>query len=342
MIWVTFSCAALCAHGCSDEGGDAAAQEGAGADGGDRTGPAGSSAEAGRGGGGAGTGANSAGRGGNGGGSGNLGGGGKGGGEAGKAAGDGGDGGDGDGEGGDAGGGAGGGSDPGSGGGGAAGQTSAGSPATFGAKYEGGEFHLGPVDWEESQWHNACAPVTKYAPEIRELEGDLLAGLWSGIPDVASRCDACIHVTTARGKSATLRVVTYGETTPNSIDVSPAAWALLDSGEYPRTMSWQFTACPESGPVHYEVQTGSSQWWTSLWVRNARLPLAKVEVKSANHAQFVEMERGSDGTLTDGGGFGEGAFTIRLTAIDGSQHSDEFDWPSGGIAGKMLVGSGNL
>ena len=215
-------------------------------------------------------------------------------------------------------------------------------PVTLGKKYDGGEFHLGPVDWNESQWHNACAPGSKYAPKIRELEGDVLAGLWSEIPDVASFCDACIHVTTAKGKSATLRVVTYGETSPNSIDVSEEAFALLDSGEYPRTMSWQFAACPQTGAVHYEVQTGSSQWWTSLWVRNARLPLAKVEVKSANHAQFVELERGGDGTLTDGGGFGEGKFTLRLTAIDGSQHSDEFDWPAGGIAGKMLVGSGNF
>jgi len=226
--------------------------------------------------------------------------------------------------------------------GGAAGQASGGSGAAFGKKYEGGEFHLGPVDWDETQWHNACAPSTKYAPAIRELEGELLAGLWVGIPEVAGYCDACIAVTTARGKSATLRVVTYGDTSPNSIDVSPEAFELLDSGEYPRAMSWQFAACPESGPVHYEFQTGSSQWWTSLWVRNARLPLAKVEVQSANHAAFAALERGGDGTLTDGGGFGEGPFKLRLTAIDGSQHVDELAWPAGGIAGKTLKGRDNL
>lgn len=212
----------------------------------------------------------------------------------------------------------------------------------IGEIYAGGEFHLGPVDWEESQWHNACAPGTKYAPKIRELEGELLAGLWSGIEDVASYCDACIAVTTERGKSAVLRVVTYGETTRNSIDVSPAAYELLDSGEYPRSMEWQFTTCPDSGPVYYELQTGSSEWWTSLWVRNARVPLAKVEVRSANHADYVELERGSDGTLTDGGGFGQGPFSFRLTGRDGSQRVDELDWPAGGVAGKLLEGSGNF
>jgi len=283
MIWITISCSALTAHGCSSSPDDQKKNT----DSTDRGGSSGAAAESGRAAGGAGR-AGAAGR-------------------------------------------------------GAAGQVSAGSTAAFGKKYEGGEFQLGPVDWDESEWHNACAPGgAKYAPEIRALEGDRLAGLWGGIPDVAGYCDACIAVTTARGKSATLRVVTYGETTPNSIDVSPEAFEQLDSGEYPRAMTWQFAACPETGPVHYEFQTGSSQWWTSLWVRNARLPLTKVEVKSANHAAFVELERGGDGTLTDGGGFGEGAFSLRLTAIDGSQHVDQLAWPAGGIAGKMLEGSGNL
>lgn len=217
-----------------------------------------------------------------------------------------------------------------------------GNGVPFGQKYEGGEFHLGPVDYQETQWHNACAPQTKYAAEVRELEGSLLAGLWNGIPDVASYCDACIQVTTAKGKSALLRVVTYGETTSNSIDVSPEAYAILDSGEYPRSMSFQFAKCPDTGPMLLEFQTGSSEWWTSLWVRNPRLPVKSVEVKSIRHAQFVQLSRGGDGTLTDASGFGAGAFTLRITAVDGTQVSYDFDWPKSGIAGQMLRAPGNF
>jgi expansin (peptidoglycan-binding protein) len=124
--------------------------------------------------------------------------------------------------------------------------------------------------------------------------------------------------------------------------VSPAAFDILDSGEYPRAMSWQFVKCPETGKVMYQFQTGSNQWWTSLWVRNARVPLAKVEVKSPNHSSYTELERGTDGTLTDGSGFGEGPFSIRLTGVDGQEVTDELDWPSGGIAGQMLTGAGNF
>jgi expansin (peptidoglycan-binding protein) len=223
------------------------------------------------------------------------------------------------------------------------GSVNPGMVVTYGQKYTGGEFHLGPVDYDETQWHNACAPGTKYAQSIRALEGNLLVGLWDGIPNTENYCDACIYLTTAKGKSALLRVVTYGSTTMNSVDVSPEAFAILDSGEYPRSMTWQFAKCPDTGKIVYEFQTGSSEWWTSLWVRNARVPLTKVEVKSAKHASFVALSRGAgDGTLTDGAGFGKGAFTIQLTGMDGQIVSDTFQWPANGLAGATLTGQGNF
>jgi expansin (peptidoglycan-binding protein) len=177
---------------------------------------------------------------------------------------------------------------------------------------------------------------------VQAVEGNLLAGLWSGIPDVAGYCDACIWVETAAGKSAMLRVVTYGDTSTNSIDTSPEAFALLDSGEFPRAMTWRFARCPDTGPMIYEFQTGANEWWTSLWVRNARVPLTKVEVESANHASFAPLERGGDGTLTDPSGFGAGTFSIRSTGVDGQEIVDTFDWPAGGIAGARLTGKGNF
>ncbi|HUQ02333.1 MAG TPA: hypothetical protein VM261_07530 [Kofleriaceae bacterium] len=213
---------------------------------------------------------------------------------------------------------------------------------TYGQPYTGGQFHLGPVDWEESQWHNACAPSGGYDGTIRAAEGTYLAGLWGGIPDVASYCDACIYVTTAMGKSALLRVVTYGDTSMNSIDVSPDAFAVLDSGEFPREMTWQFAKCNDTGPVHYEFQTGSNPYWTSLWVRNARVPLTRVEVTSVNHGSPVALARAGDGTVTDASGFGEGEFTMRLTGVDGQVITDTFGWPGGGIAGQMMIGAGNF
>lgn len=207
----------------------------------------------------------------------------------------------------------------------------------YGEPYTGGQFHLGPVDWEESQWHNACAPAGGYAPAIAAAEGAYLAGLWGGLPDVAGACDACIYVQTAAGKTALLRVVTYGDTSANSIDVSPAAYGILDSGEFPRAMTWQFAKCNDTGPLYVEFQTEANPFWTSLWIRNARVPLARVEVTSANHPSPVALVRGPDGTLTDAAGFGEGPFTLTLTGVDGQVVSAAFPWPTGGVGGATLT-----
>jgi expansin len=230
-------------------------------------------------------------------------------------------------------------------GGGASGDgtgSTAGDGTVYGDVYQGGQFHLGPVDWDESEYHNACAPPTKYAAKVQAVEGTLLAGLWNGIAGVAGYCDACIAVTTAQGKSALLRVVTYGDTTTNSIDVSPSAYAVLNSGEYPRTMTWQLAKCPDTGKLLYEFETGANAYWTALWVRNARVPIAKVEVQSPSHAAFTALTRQSDGSLWDSSGFGSGGFTLRVTAVDGQQVTDAFAWPSAGIGGQLLEGQGNF
>jgi len=50
-----------------------------------------------------------------------------------------------------------------------------------------------------------------------------------------------------------------------------------------------------------------------LLVRNPKVPITKVEVKSANHSRFVELRRETDGTLNDDGGFGSGPFTLRIS-----------------------------
>ncbi|MCP4179148.1 MAG: hypothetical protein GY756_15415 [bacterium] len=120
-------------------------------------------------------------------------------------------------------------------------------------------------------------------------------------------------------------MVTYGVTTENSIDVSPEAYSLLNSEEYPRAMSWYVTKCPANGHnIYYQFKTGSNQWWTSFWVRNPSLPIEYVDVKNSNHADWFRLTRISDGSFTDANGFGSSTFTIRITTIDGSQIEDTY------------------
>jgi expansin len=196
--------------------------------------------------------------------------------------------------------------------------------AGFGDVYAG-QYNLGPVDWEETQWHNACAP---YDPAMQLAEGVVLAGLQTGHMDGGRLCDACVLITADNGNMINARVVTYGDTGPNDIDLSPAACTGLsgvpDCNVWPRNMSWQFAKCPDTGNIAYQFQTGANVWWTSFWTRNQRLPIVTVEVQSTNHAQWTALGWGGDGTITDGGGFGDGQFSIRLTAVDSQQLTDTF------------------
>lgn len=201
------------------------------------------------------------------------------------------------------------------------------SADTFGEAHEG-VYHLGPVDFEETEWHNACAPGgSKYRPELRAtvgLSGEFLAGVSNRYNDGGGVCDACILIETGMGKSIVARVVTYGVSQADGdIDVSPAVFDALHQNEFPRSQSWRFARCPEAGNLQYEFQTEAHQYWSSLWVRNPRVPLTKLEVKSANHPDFITMARAGDGSLTDASGFGEGPFTFRLTALDGQVLTDE-------------------
>lgn len=191
-----------------------------------------------------------------------------------------------------------------------------------------GQYHLGPVDFAETQWPNACAPEGGYTSSLRQatgLGGAYLAGVSGALSGGGALCDACILITTATGKSIVARVVTYGATNaPGDIDVSPSVYAALDTGEYPRSMTWQLAVCPDTGPLRYEFQTGAHEDWTSFWVRNPRRPVAKVEVKSARHASFFLLRRETDGTLNDDRGFGLGSFELRVTSVDGRTVTDGF------------------
>lgn len=199
-----------------------------------------------------------------------------------------------------------------------------------------GEYHLGPVEWTGS-FNNACSP---YDASTQALEGELLAGLSNELAGDGSECDACIEITTGRGNTLIARVVTYGVTSaPGNIDVSSAAYAILNEDEFPRAMTFQRITCPTTDPLYFQYQTGANEYWTSLWVRNPRVGVERVEVRSTNHPSFITLARAGDGTFTDASGFGAGSFTLRVTGADGTTFEETFD---NFTPGALVRASGNL
>jgi len=190
-----------------------------------------------------------------------------------------------------------------------------------------GSYHLGPVEWQGSI-HNSCAP---YPAAVQSLEGVYLAGVDSSLNGDGSLCDATARVTTRLGRTILVRIVTTGASrAPGDLDLSPAAYAAIHQDDPqgtpadPRPMTWQLVEAPGTRPMVLQYQTGANPWWTSLWVRNPRLPVAGVEVRPSGAAGFTALRRADDGTWNADRGFGPGAFGLRITASDGQVVTQQF------------------
>jgi len=95
--------------------------------------------------------------------------------------------------------------------------------------------------------------------------------------------------------------------------VSPSIYQSLNT-RVPPEHELGVHALPDDQPALLPVPDHVEHMVDELLVRNPRIPVTKVEVKSANHASFFELRRETDGTLNDDGGSGSGPFTLRITA----------------------------
>ncbi|MCL2723732.1 MAG: hypothetical protein FWD69_04780 [Polyangiaceae bacterium] len=204
-----------------------------------------------------------------------------------------------------------------------------------------GIFNDGPVDWAETEWHNGCAGDDGYPQEIQNIDGNFLGGVSNEV-GAELFCDACVEIAAANGKKLIVRVITYGVVNqPGDMDLSPEAYNALRTSddEAAREMTWHLVTCADTNPIYFQFQVGSNTGWSRFWVRNPRAAIAKVEVQSHNHSSFTALTRESDGAFVDYSGFGNGAFMLRITGVDGSTLDQSFNsYPSG----QLIKGSTNL
>jgi hypothetical protein len=215
----------------------------------------------------------------------------------------------------------------------------------FGGTHSG-NFWIGPVDYSESKFHNACGPSDgKYPALIQQLYGNNLMGLSNQLSldklaaGAGQLCDVCAELT-ANGKTLIAHAVTYGdETGVDDIDVSVEVNSAL-GGSTSTKLTWRFVTCPTPHPIYYtfDGREWSNTWYFRVWIRNARLPVAKVEYQLAGKS-WAAMNRQDDGAWeVDSLDFSAG-FSLRVTSLDGQTVVDAipgigtFD-PNVGIASK--------
>jgi hypothetical protein len=198
----------------------------------------------------------------------------------------------------------------------------------FGDKHTG-NFWLGPVDFAETEWNNACSPSDgEYPALIQQLYGDYLMGvanevkLGSLVASQGQLCDTCAELT-ANGVTIIAHVITYGdETGPNDIDVSPQAREALH-GATNDTLSWRFVTCPTQNPIYYtfDGRDWSNPWYFRVWIRNARVPVAKVEYKLSG-GTWSAADWQSDGAWQAASADFSKGFSLRVTSIEGVSLED--------------------
>lgn len=206
-------------------------------------------------------------------------------------------------------------------------------PTSSDGKYWGdaheGNFWLGPVDYDETEWHNACAPSVKYPAGIRELYGDYIMGLATEVTleglnaGSGQLCDTCVELE-ANSKTLIAHVVTFGEETgPNDIDVSPEIDAFLN-GASARTANWRFTDCPSSDPVQYtfDGRQWDNTWFFRVWVRNSRLPITQLAYR-VEGGDWTQIDRQGDGAWQASSVDFANGFSVKVTAIDGRTLEDD-------------------
>ena len=172
----------------------------------------------------------------------------------------------------------------------------------YGTPYVNVNMWYGPVDYAESQYHNACGldDGTKYPTVIQNLYGNYIIGLdGDNIPNVASHCDDCAQLT-ANGITIIAHIVTYGtENGVDAIDLSPEAQSALGLSSSDWTGTWQFCSCPTGGtPIYYEFDSrqwnAQNFWYMRIWTRNQHLPVTLLETQVGG-AGWIAASQQSDG-----------------------------------------------
>jgi expansin (peptidoglycan-binding protein) len=135
-------------------------------------------------------------------------------------------------------------------------------------------------------------------------------------------CGACMEVVGPNQKPVVVRVVDrcYG-CSPEQFGLSKQVFEKMGAADFQqKTITWRYVTCPVTGPIHYHIKEGSSQYWTAIQMRNHRLPIQKLEW--LKNGTWVDVKRESYNYFVEPGGMGPGPIRVRVTASDGQQLED--------------------
>ena len=126
-------------------------------------------------------------------------------------------------------------------------------------------------------------------------------------------CGACVDVAGPNGDVVVRIVDQCPGCAKGSLDLSETAFAMIAPVSAGRVaITWHEVDCPVTGPISYEFQTGSSQFYTAVQLRNARYPIAKLE-SIGSGGSATEIARVDYNYFVATSGLGPGPYHLRVT-----------------------------
>ena len=171
----------------------------------------------------------------------------------------------------------------------------------------------GTAAWFELDGPGACAlPEAPMYAAVAPLR--LQFGAW---------CGACAEVQGPAGTALVQVLDTCDGCGAEDIDLDAGAFEAVvgDPVNGVGDVSWSWAPCPVSGPIAYEFDGTSSQWYTAVQVRNHRhgvLGLSHLD----EDGYETPLPRRSDGYFEADPGLGAGPFSFRVTDVFGDQLDD--------------------
>jgi expansin len=138
----------------------------------------------------------------------------------------------------------------------------------------------------------------------------------------ATWCGACLAVTGPMGNTITVRVVdSCPGCSHGDLDLSETAFGMLSPLSAGRiSISWHEVPCEVSGPITYNFQSGASQYYAAIQIRNSRYPIAALEAKQSS--TYVQLAEQTYNYFVAANGLGVGPYDLRVTDARGQVLED--------------------
>lgn len=147
--------------------------------------------------------------------------------------------------------------------------------------------------------------------------------------DKIQACGQCLEITGSEGTAVVMVADRCNDCPPNRLVINKPTFVKIAGTKVGNAeISWKPVPCAVSGNLELRVKKTSSIHWTSIQVRNHRVPIKAVSFKKGD--EWIEMTRSDDNYFVAAKGVGAKSVTLKITSMDGQVVEESLpEWKDG-------------